>query len=52
MEAMGQHDVKDTSLGEGMDELILNTSLHNASMMSNGLFTEETLQSILSAVNN
>jgi beta-glucosidase len=52
MEAMGQHDVKDNGLGEGMDELILNTSLHNASMMSNGLFTEETLQSILAAVNS
>lgn len=52
MEAIGQHEATDNSLGEGMDELILNTSLHNASMMSNGLFTEETLQSILAAVNN
>lgn len=52
MGAMGQYDKTDTTLGEGMQELILGTTLHSAAMMSNGQFTEETLQSILAAVNS
>ncbi|WP_127537088.1 glycoside hydrolase family 3 C-terminal domain-containing protein [Paenibacillus illinoisensis] len=51
MAAMGQYDGNGAGLGEGMQELIMGTTLHNAALMSNGLFTEETLQSILSAVN-
>ncbi|MEW9050099.1 MAG: glycoside hydrolase family 3 C-terminal domain-containing protein [Neobacillus sp.] len=54
MRAMGQAQQFDeeSSLGAGMQEMILGTTLHNASVMSNGLFTEEMLQGILQAVNN
>ncbi|MEN1990515.1 glycoside hydrolase family 3 C-terminal domain-containing protein [Paenibacillus hubeiensis] len=51
MGAMGQYDGNETGLGEGMQEMILGTTLHNAALMSNGQFTEETLQNILAAVN-
>ncbi|MEK4660696.1 glycoside hydrolase family 3 C-terminal domain-containing protein [Priestia sp. FSL H7-0729] len=51
MGAMGQYDGNEAGLGEGMQELIMGTTLHNAALMSNGQFTEETLQSILSAIN-
>ncbi|MDQ0227840.1 beta-glucosidase [Metabacillus niabensis] len=47
----GQSD-DDHGLGAGMQEMILGTTLHNASVMSNGVFTEEMLQGILQAVNN
>ncbi|MNP38581.1 hypothetical protein D3C76_1321010 [compost metagenome] len=52
MGAMGQYEGGDAGLGEGMQEMVLGTTLHNAALMSNGQFTEETLQSILAAVNN
>jgi beta-glucosidase len=52
MKAMGQGQFEgQSSLGAGMQEMILGTTLHNASIMSNGQFTEETLQGILQAVN-
>ena len=51
MGAMGQYDGNDAGLGEGMQELVMATTLHNAALMSNGQFTEETLQSILSVIN-
>ncbi|MBM7651402.1 glycoside hydrolase family 3 C-terminal domain-containing protein [Neobacillus cucumis] len=52
MKAMGQGQFEgESSLGAGMQEMILGTTLHNASIMSNGQFTEETLQGILQAVN-
>jgi beta-glucosidase len=53
MKAMGQAQFEDeSSLGAGMQEMIMGTTLHNASVMSNGQFTEEMLQGILQAVNN
>ncbi|WP_315792576.1 glycoside hydrolase family 3 C-terminal domain-containing protein [Paenibacillus sp. BIC5C1] len=52
MGAMGRYDTNDAGLGEGMQELIMGTTLHNAALMSNGQFTEETLQHILAAVNS
>lgn len=53
MKAMGQAEFDDeSSLGAGMQEMIMGTTLHNASVMSNGQFTEEMLQGILLAVNN
>lgn len=42
----------DHGLGAGMQEMILGTSLQNASVMSNGAFTEEMMQQILQAVNS
>lgn len=48
---VGQSDI-DHGLGAGMQEMILGTTLHNASMMSNGAFTEEMLQGILQTVNS
>jgi beta-glucosidase len=53
MKAMGQTQLnEESSLGAGMQEMVLGTTLHNASVMSNGLFTEEMLQGILQAVNS
>lgn len=53
MKAMGQAEFDgESSLGAGMQEMIMGTTLHNASVMSNGQFTEEMLQGILLAVNN
>lgn len=53
MKAMGQAQFDgESSLGAGMQEMIMGTTLHNAAVMSNGLFTEEMLQGILQAVNN
>ncbi|WP_419888409.1 glycoside hydrolase family 3 C-terminal domain-containing protein [Neobacillus niacini] len=54
MKAMGQGQAKfegESSLGAGMQEMILGTTLHNAAVMSNGVFTEEMLVGILQAVN-
>ena len=53
MKAMGQAQFDgESSLGAGMQEMIMGTTLHNAAVMSNGLFTEEMLKGILQAVNN
>ncbi|MEH7490688.1 glycoside hydrolase family 3 C-terminal domain-containing protein [Neobacillus niacini] len=53
MKAMGQAQFDgESSLGAGMQEMILGTTLHNASVMSNGVFTEEMLHGILQTVNN
>jgi beta-glucosidase len=53
MKAMGQAQFDgESSLGAGMQEMILGTTLHNASVMSNGAFTEEMLEGILQAVNH
>ncbi|MEH7128735.1 glycoside hydrolase family 3 C-terminal domain-containing protein [Neobacillus drentensis] len=53
MKAMGQAQFDgESSLGAGMQEMIMGTTLHNAAVMSNGLFTEEMLLGILQAVNN
>lgn len=53
MKAMGQAQFdSESSLGAGMQEMIMGTTLHNAAVMSNGQFTEEMLQGILQAVNN
>ncbi|MFS0776677.1 glycoside hydrolase family 3 C-terminal domain-containing protein [Neobacillus sp. 3P2-tot-E-2] len=53
MKAMGQAQFDgESSLGAGMQEMILGTTLHNAAVMSNGLFTEEMLEGILQAINN
>jgi beta-glucosidase len=54
MQAMGhgQPFEGESSLGAGMQEMILGTTLHNAAVMSNGQFTEEILQGILQAVNS
>ncbi|WP_433921050.1 glycoside hydrolase family 3 C-terminal domain-containing protein [Paenibacillus taichungensis] len=52
MGTLGQYDGNEAGLGEGMQEMILGTTLHNAALMSNGQFTEETLQNILTAVNS
>jgi beta-glucosidase len=50
-QGQGQID-EENGLGAGMQEMILGTTLHNASVMSNGLFTEEMLEGILQAVNS
>ncbi|MEH7158739.1 glycoside hydrolase family 3 C-terminal domain-containing protein [Neobacillus drentensis] len=53
MKAMSQAQFDgESSLGAGMQEMIMGTTLHNAAVMSNGLFTEEMLKGILQAVNN
>jgi beta-glucosidase len=53
MKAMGHAQFDgESSLGAGMQEMILGTTLHNAAVMSNGQFTEDMLQGILQAVNN
>ncbi|WP_303982655.1 glycoside hydrolase family 3 C-terminal domain-containing protein [Niallia circulans] len=52
MKSMGQVDLDETAgLGAGMQEMFMGTSMHNAAVMSNGLFTEEMLDQILAAVN-
>jgi len=48
----GQQNDDDHGLGAGMQEMILGTTLHNACVMSNGVFTEEMLDGILQAVNS
>ena len=54
MKAMGGQEGldQDIGLGAGMQEMMLGTTLHNASVMSNGEFTEKMLEEILQAVNN
>lgn len=54
MNAIGsQEDLEEESgLGAGVQEMILGTTLHNASVMSGGQFTEEMLEEILRAVNH
>lgn len=52
LNALGQGQLEEESgLGAGIQEMIMGTTLHNASVMSNGQFTEEMLQGILQTVN-
>lgn len=43
---------EDSGFGAGMQEMSLGITLHGASVMSNGQFTEEMLEGILQTVNN
>lgn len=51
LQVSAQVQTEINSMGEGMEDMIKGSTLHNAVLISGGLFTDEMLEGILQMIN-